>query len=155
ESELWPSWRCSMDSPPGASRQIRRRAILHQSTWGTAGAACYNTCMLGSTRGLLERSAHLQSALKAHPASFPVKRQPSLGPLLACWTKKFTDDTPAKGAFIRTVREQISQVPDLLNPITDLAVIERHRALVDVLMAGIFPPAFFEQEFTAVLVPFL
>ncbi len=34
-------------------------------------------------------------------------------------------------------------------------MIERHRSLVDVLMAGIFPPAFFEQEFTAVLVPFL
>jgi hypothetical protein len=46
-------------------------------------------------------------------------------------------------------------VPELMAPITDLSVIDRHRALVDVLMAGIFPPAFFEQEFTAVLVPFL
>ena len=46
-------------------------------------------------------------------------------------------------------------MPELLNPITDLSVIERHKALVDVLMAGIFPPAFFEQEFTAVLIPFM
>src|SRR5881397_3297455 len=111
--------------------------------------------MLGSTRGALERSADLQSALKTDPDSFPFKSELSLAPLLAFWGKKYGDDTSAKGAFIRTVREQISQVPELLNPITDLSVIERHKALVDVLMAGIFPPAFFEQEFTAVLVPFL
>jgi GAF domain len=111
--------------------------------------------MLGSTRGLLERSADLQSALKTDSDSFPFKSELSLAPLLAFWRKKFSDDTSAKGAFIRTVQEQISQVPELLKPITDLGVIERHRALVDVLMAGIFPPAFFEQEFTAVLVPFL
>ena len=104
---------------------------------------------------MLERSADLQSALKTDPDSFPFKSELSLAPLLAFWRKKFSDDTSAKGAFIRTVQEQISQVPELLKPITDLGVIERHRALVDVLMAGIFPPAFFEQEFTAVLVPFL
>src|SRR5207244_13365686 len=65
------------------------------------------------------------------------------------------DDTSPKGAFVRTVREQVKQVPELLAPITDLGVIDRHRSLVDVLMAAIFPPAFFEQEFSAVLVPFL
>ncbi|MGH7345787.1 MAG: hypothetical protein ACREK4_12810, partial [Candidatus Rokuibacteriota bacterium] len=111
--------------------------------------------MLASTRGLLERSADLQAALRTDPNSFPFKSELSLAPLLTFWGKKFGDDTTAKGAFIRTVREQITQVPELLNPITDLSVIERHRALVDVLMAGIFPPAFFEQEFTAVLVPFV
>jgi len=111
--------------------------------------------MLGSTRDLLERSADLQAALKTGPDSFPFKSELSLAPLFAFWGKKFKDDTSAKGAFIRTVREQVKQVPELMSPITDLGVIERHRSLVDVLMAGIFPPAFFEQEFTAVLVPFL
>src|SRR5690242_3345787 len=98
------------------------------------GAACYNSCMLGSTRGMLERSADLQAALQTDPDSFPFRSELSLVPLLTFWGKKFTDDTSAKGAFIRTVREQIQQVPELLNPITDLGVIERHRALVDVLM---------------------
>ena len=46
-------------------------------------------------------------------------------------------------------------MPELLNPITDLGVIQRHRALVDVLMGGIFPSAFFDQEFSAVLIPFM
>ena len=111
--------------------------------------------MLASTRGLLERSADLQAALKTDPDSFPFKSEVSLAPLFAFWAKKFGDDTSPKGAFVRTVREQVRQVPELMSPITDLGVIERHRSLVDVLMAGIFPPAFFEQEFTAVLVPFL
>jgi hypothetical protein len=111
--------------------------------------------MLGLTRGLLERSADLQAALKTDPDSFPFKSELSLAPLLAFWAKKFGDDASAKGAFVRTVREQVKQVPELLAPITDLGVIERHRSLVDVLMAGIFPPAFFEQEFSAVLIPFL
>jgi hypothetical protein len=111
--------------------------------------------MLGSTRDMFERSADLQAALKTGPDSFPFRSELSLAPLFAFWGKKFSDDTSAKGAFIRTVREQVRQVPELMNPITDLGVIERHKALVDVLMAGIFPPAFFEQEFTAVLVPFL
>src|SRR5262245_44191931 len=128
---------------------------FYTSTWGTPWRGLLQYPMLGSTRGLLERSADLQAALKTDPDSFPFKSELSLVPLLTFWAKKFTDDTSAKGAFIRTVREQISQVPELLNPITDLSVIERHRALVDVLMAGIFPPAFFEQEFPAVLVPFL
>src|SRR5437899_11034856 len=55
---------------------------------------------------------------------------------------------------MRTVREQVRQVPELMGPIADLSVVERHRNLIQVLMAGIFAPAFFEQEFSAVLVPF-
>ena len=100
------------------------------------------------------RSADLQAAIKSGPTGFPFKSELSLVPLLEFWAKKFGDDTSAKGVFVRTVREQIQQVPELLSPITDLSVIDRHRKLIDVLMAGIFAPAFFEQEFSAVLVPF-
>jgi hypothetical protein len=110
--------------------------------------------MLSLTGTFTPRSADLQEALKADPNGFPFTSELSLVPLLKFWEKKFGDDTSAKGAFVRTVREQVSQVPELLAPITDLGVVVRHRQLVDVLMAGIFPPAFYEQEFSAVLVPF-
>src|SRR6267378_743518 len=53
-----------------------------------------------------------------------------------------------------TTGRQVRQVPELMGPITDLSVVERHRNLIQVLMSGIFAPAFFEQEFSAVLVPF-
>jgi GAF domain len=110
--------------------------------------------MLSLTGTFEPRSADLQAALKADPNGFPFKSELSLMPLLRFWEKKFGDDTSPKGAYVRTVREQVKQVPELLGPITDLGVIDRNRQLVEILMGGIFPPAFFEQEFSAVLVPF-
>src|SRR5262249_24907640 len=105
---------------------------FYTSTWGTPwrGLLQYPYAWIHPwVAGALGRPS---AALKTDPDSFPFKSELSLVPLLTFWAKKFTDDTSAKGAFIRTVREQISQVPELLNPITDLSVIERHRALVDV-----------------------
>ena len=110
--------------------------------------------MLRLTGTFTPRSADLQTALLGDPHGFPFRSELSLVPLLRFWEKKFGDDTSSKGVFVRTVREQVSQVPELLGPITDLSVIDRHRKLIEVVMAGIFAPAFFEQEFSAVLVPF-
>src|SRR5437867_3727923 len=149
ESELWPSVRCSMNAS-----QFRYRGILHHRTSSSAGRACYNSAMFGVHHSLHAHAADLQAAVNGDANAFPFKSELSLVPLLAFWAKKFADDTSPKGAFIRTVREQVKQVPELSAPITDLGLIDRHRQLVDVLMAGIFPPAFFEQEFSAVLVPF-
>src|SRR5256712_8853150 len=100
------------------------------------------------------RSADLSLAIKSGPSGFPFKSELSLAPLFEFWQKKYGDDTSAKGVFMRTVREQVRQVPELMGPISDLSVVERHRNLIQVLMSGIFAPAFFEQEFSAVLVPF-
>src|SRR2546428_1512749 len=130
------------------------RAILHHPTSGSAGRTCYNNAMLSLSQSFRPGSADLRAALHGDPNGFPFKSELSLAPLLAFWAKKFGDDTSAKGTFVRMVREQVKQVPELMAPITDLGVIDRHRQLVELLMAGIFAPAFFEQEFSAVLVPF-
>src|SRR5439155_23975622 len=148
ESELWPSVRYSMLSPwCGAAAETpgfyntphpdpaSRPRLVRLATM----AAMFNTW-----RSLAARSADLQ-ALTANPSAFPFKTELSLAPLFDFWARKFDDDSSsAKGAFIRTVREQVKQVPELLGPISDLGVINRHRPLMDVLMSGIFPPAFFE-----------
>src|SRR5437016_2922052 len=147
ESELWPSWRCSIDASLSGSR-----GILHHGPAGSAGAPCYNSAMFRMSQ--TPRSADLQLAIKSGPAGFPFKSELSLATLFEFWQKKYGDDTSAKGVFMRTVREQVRQVPELMGPIADLSVVERHRNLIQVLMAGIFAPAFFEQEFSAVLVPF-
>src|SRR5438552_6284602 len=94
--------------------------------------------MFNTWQSLAARSADLQT-LTADPAAFPFKTELSLAPLFDFWAKKFDDDSSAKGAFMRTVREQVKQVPELLGRITDLGVINRHRHLMDVLMSGIFP----------------
>src|SRR5947209_11390043 len=147
ESELWPSWRCSIDASLSGSR-----GILHHGPAGPAGAPCYNNPMFRMSQ--TPRSADLSLAIKSGPSGFPFKSELSLAPLFEFWQKKYGDDTSAKGVFMRTVREQVRQVPELIGPIGDLSVVERHRNLIQVLMSGIFAPAFFEQEFSAVLVPF-
>ena len=103
---------------------------------------------------LLSRSADLEAALRADAQGFPFKTELSLAPLLNFWSQTFGSDTSAKGAFARMVRAEAEKVPELCGTISDLSVIERHRNLVDVLMAAVFPPAFFEQEFAAVFIPF-
>ncbi|MBI4627426.1 MAG: GAF domain-containing protein, partial [Candidatus Rokubacteria bacterium] len=88
------------------------------------------------------------------PRGFPFRSELSLAPLVAFWEQAFGDHDSVKGAFARMVRAEVEKAPELLRPITDLAVIERHRKLVDVLMAAVFPPALFDQEYAAALVPF-
>jgi len=104
----------------------------------------------GSTR----RATDLELARRADADAFPFRCELSLAPLVAFWTRTFGDDDSVKGMFVRMVREGVEQAPELLEPITDLDVIQRHRKLVDVLMAAVFPPAFFDQEYEAALIPF-
>ena len=110
--------------------------------------------MSDAAQGPLSRSADLQAALHADARGFPFRTELSLAPLLNFWAQAFGDDQSPRGAVARIVREEAEKVPELLCPIRDLGVIARHRELIDVLMAAIFPPASFEQEYGAALIPF-
>ena len=96
----------------------------------------------------------LSVALGADPRGVPFRTELSLAPLVAFWTKAFGDDPSAKGTFARIVREEVERTPELCGAIADASVIQRHRKLVDVLMAAAFAPAFFDESFGAALVPF-
>jgi GAF domain len=86
-------------------------------------------------------------------ADFPFKRQLSLAPLVALW-----DDAAAgkgvRASLARVVNDALEEAPELREPIDDLGLLERHGELVGALMAKVFPPAFWEQEYAAALVPF-
>jgi hypothetical protein len=86
--------------------------------------------------------------------AIPFRTELSLAPLLAFWARAFGDDTSVKGALARTIREATEKAPELVSPITDFSVIARHRKLVDVLMAAVFPPAVLDREYGAAIVPF-
>jgi hypothetical protein len=102
----------------------------------------------------LSPSADLRTALTTDPQGFPFKTELSLAPLISFWSRQFGNPLSPKGRFARIVSEEAEKAPELSWPITDLSVIARYRELVDVLMATVFPPASFEQEFGAALVPF-
>ena len=99
-------------------------------------------------------SSDLQSLIAATATEFPFKVELSLGPLIDFWTKEMPRAHPVKGVLARMVEEELRTAPELREPIEDLSVVARHQQLVDVLMAVVFAPTFWEQEYGAAMIPF-
>jgi hypothetical protein len=93
-------------------------------------------------------------APQLHEWSFPFRSELSLEPLMVFWQQTCTSDHPVHGKLAATIQEALRQAPELLAPIEDLAVITRHRKIVDLLMTVAFPQAFWDQTYTAALMPF-
>src|SRR5256884_6157762 len=110
--------------------------------------------MASVTKNLSSGSAGLERTIGDKIKPIPFRTERSLAPLLAFWARAFGDDTSLEGTFARTIREETEKAPELLSPITDLAVIARHRKLVDVLMAAVFPAAVLDREYGAAMAPF-
>ena len=110
--------------------------------------------MASATKNLSSGPAGLEPTISAQVKPIPFRTELSLAPLLAFWARAFGDDTSLEGTFARTIREETEKAPELLSPITDLAVIARHRKLVDVLMAAVFPAAVLDREYGAAMAPF-
>src|SRR2546422_2371776 len=110
--------------------------------------------MASATKNLSSGPAGLEPTISAQVKPIPFRTELSLAPLLAFWARAFGDDTSLEGTFARTIREETEKAPELLSPITDLAVIARHRKLVDVLMAAVFPAAVLDREYGAAIAPF-
>src|SRR6058998_1765747 len=110
--------------------------------------------MASVTKNLSSGSAGLEPTIGDQIKPIPFRTELSLAPLLAFWARAFGDDTSLEGTFARTIREETEKAPELLSPITDLAVIARHRKLVDVLMAAVFPAAVLDREYGAATPPF-
>jgi len=93
-------------------------------------------------------------ALHPHTIAFPFTCRLSLAPLVAFWSEHLPGAPAAREALAQMVQDKIRQAPALLEPIEDVAVIAQHRELVDMLMAMVFPPAFWQQAYGAALAPF-
>jgi len=89
-----------------------------------------------------------------HALTFPFICQLSLAPLIAFWQQAIATQHPIKAAIASMVQDQLRQAPELLEPITDQAIIAQHRELVDMLMSVVFPRASWEQAYAAALLPF-
>jgi hypothetical protein len=99
-------------------------------------------------------SADIQAALRADPNGFPFRWELSLEPLIDFWTRTLAAEGPAQAALARIVGEEVRGAPELTGTIVDPSVIERHRDLMHVLMAAVFPRAAWEQEYGAAMFPF-
>jgi hypothetical protein len=94
----------------------------------------------------------------AHPGldvhKFPFKCVVSLSPLIEFWNQAMSSDQSVKGACARQIQDALQGAPELLEPIEDLSIIEKHRELVDMLMAMVFPPASWDRDYLAAVPPF-
>jgi len=88
------------------------------------------------------------------PHAIPFRTELSLAPLITFWTQTSAYSEFGRGPLPGIVREKVKQAPELTRVIEDLAVIGQHKALVDLMMTAMFPPAFWEQEYGAALFPF-
>ena len=95
---------------------------------------------------------HLEP-VKAADDPLPFRVELSLAPLIAFWEQAASGPDPVRAAFARIVGEQLAQAPELREPIRELAVIDRHRSLVDILMSVVFPRASWNADFRAALIP--
>src|SRR5947208_1264862 len=110
--------------------------------------------MTKMTKTLSVGSAGVDATVSVEIKPIPFRTELSLAPLLAFWARTFGDDTSLEGTFARTIREATEAAPELLAPITDPSVIDRHRKLVDMLMAAVFPAAVLDREYGAAIAPF-
>ena len=89
--------------------------------------------------------------------TFPFRRVLSLRPLVEFWRGTGTAACEVGAvctALSNVVVEAVGRVPELLQPITDLSILEKHESVVDALMAAVFPPAAWDQAYVAALFPF-
>src|SRR5215510_9034021 len=93
-------------------------------------------------------------AHEVHAMTFPFICQLSLAPLIAFWQRAIATQPPIKAAIASMVQEQVRQAPELLEPITDQAILVQHREVVDMLMSVVFPRASWDQAYAAALLPF-
>src|SRR5437667_8660878 len=98
-------------------------------------------------------SADLQAALNGDLGGIPFRTELSLKPVIDFWTRMAGQDSP-KGAVARAIADQVAKVSELLAPLTDCTVVERHAELLDVLMAAAIPPASRDHAYAAAMVPF-
>ena len=85
---------------------------------------------------------------------FPFKTRLSLKPLIEFWEALMAQGECGLGSLAPTIRRQLASAPELREPIDDLAILEKRRTLIDLLMSTVFPPAFWESDCAAAFVPF-
>ncbi|MGH2574281.1 MAG: hypothetical protein ACRDFC_01125, partial [Ignavibacteria bacterium] len=95
-----------------------------------------------------------QENLKSNSSitELPFKTYISFQPLVKRFWEKYAGNSNSfTSDFAKKLLEELQNTPELLNPITDLSVIEKHRPLVDALLSAVFPAASREMEFYAAI----
>ncbi len=85
---------------------------------------------------------------------FPFKCTLSFKPLIDFWLSPFSLGNSSQSCLAAGLAEQIAKAPELSEAIEDLEIIQTHMPIIKGLLTAVFPPALWEAEPMAVVVPF-
>ncbi len=85
---------------------------------------------------------------------FPFKTTLSLKPLIEFWEKETEHPNSLKSSIAKQIIEKVRNIPELHEPIDDLSIIEKHKEIVDLMMAVIYPPTQWDKQISASNIPF-
>jgi hypothetical protein len=89
-----------------------------------------------------------------HHDTFPFRTELSLCQLIEFWAGEELSPNPVRAAMARVLGERLREAPDLCEPAANPGAFRAHRPLMDAVLSIAFPPAFWDSEIGAVLVPF-
>jgi hypothetical protein len=79
----------------------------------------------------------------------------SFQPVLETWKKKITEGGDGLAEFYGNLLTKVEAIPELQTPIEDLSILDKHKNLVDMIIASIIPLTLSEEEdYYAIAVPF-
>ena len=70
------------------------------------------------------------------------------------WREFAENTTGIQADIARQVLDKVAQVPELLEPIEDLHLVEDHRTLIDTLISAVLPLGASEETYAAAILPF-
>lgn len=85
---------------------------------------------------------------------FPFECTLSLTNVIGYWQVMTNHDDPFKSMTAREVVKRVEDAPELLKPIKDINVIEKHRETVNLIMSAIVSPFSQEEEMLNIMTPF-
>jgi hypothetical protein len=75
--------------------------------------------------------------------------------LIETWRRKMAEGSEGLTEFYSDLLTRVSEVPELLQPIEDLEILNKHKKLVDLMIASVIPLTVSEDEdYYAIAVPF-
>src|SRR5690242_877387 len=76
----------------------------------------------------------------------------SFRPLIKYWEKQSASN-PVFSPYYEKIKEKLEAAPELLEPVTDRLVVEKHYGLIVELLNICFPPAIHDNELYAAVYP--
>lgn len=89
-----------------------------------------------------------------HHTDFPFKKTLTLSYIIRFWEEKAAHKDFAGKEFANKIFEQLKETPEFINPIEDLSILKKNRALLDMIMSAVFPFALQEDELACAMAPY-